>query len=391
MFPQEKIKLDLKMEDNLSDLINTERNIAKLKISGSLSYKNLAYLSKMKDLLFLDISDAYVEDNTIPACAFEGNYFLKQILLPKTLINIGDSAFMGAFKLEQVRFSNNIEKIGTGAFSFSKLIDVYLPEKLTKLEDYTLGCTTLKTIYLPKDLEEIGKGNLPHLDGFIYSFASKPPILTRKEIYFNYLHISYSSEKYYDEDPNWDTLKKKRYVRVPSESIESKNEYHLSIMGIEIDEYDRDFENKLENKGFKKIETEVFSGSFINKECNLFASTNLFGDINYVEIKFKEKYKSWSTLKSEYKRLKELYEKKYGNLMTNLESFEEGYYDGEGLELFALENGKVNYISYWPHIYGKGSIMIILNRDCTISISYLNDAHSYVHEVMTEKSNLNEI
>ena len=97
------------------------------------------------------------------------------------------------------------------------------------------------------------------------------------------------------------------------------------------------------------------------------------------------------TIKVRYRRVKEVYEKKYGNLMTKFESFEEGYYDGECLELFALENGKVNYISYWPHIYGKGSIMIILNRDCTISISYLNDANSYVHELMKEKSNLNEI
>ena len=72
----------------------------------------------------------------ISAGAFYSCNSLKKVTLPSSVIQIGDEAFSQCKSLEQIVFSQNLQKINRSAF---------------------LGCTSLKEITLPKSLKTIGE------------------------------------------------------------------------------------------------------------------------------------------------------------------------------------------------------------------------------------------
>jgi hypothetical protein len=82
---------------------------------------------------------------------------LDELILPSTLIEIGEYAFSSNTNLQSIKFSNGLQKIGKYAFSgCTKLTKLNLPESLLEIGDYAFSrCTALTSIKLPDSLTTI--------------------------------------------------------------------------------------------------------------------------------------------------------------------------------------------------------------------------------------------
>ena len=94
----------------------------------------------------------------IATAAFD-NKPIKSIVLPNTLSEIGEYAFLRADKLKSISIPDSVKFIGMSAFTdCAGLESVKLPTGLKRIEESTFsGCTSLKTVQLPDDLEEISE------------------------------------------------------------------------------------------------------------------------------------------------------------------------------------------------------------------------------------------
>lgn len=87
---------------------------------------------------------------------------IKAITLPENIRVIDDFAFSNSLMLETIDFddNSNLFKIGYCAFSYCnrlKTLDLSKCEKLTKLDEGFLMCSTIETLKLPYSIEEIHK------------------------------------------------------------------------------------------------------------------------------------------------------------------------------------------------------------------------------------------
>ena len=91
---------------------------------------------------------------------FENNTNLKSIVLPDSLISIGNNAFFRCSSLESVTFGSNLETIGRDAFAYCGLLkDVTFPESLIDISYWAFNeCTSLESIVLPSKLTTLSYG-----------------------------------------------------------------------------------------------------------------------------------------------------------------------------------------------------------------------------------------
>ena len=92
--------------------------------------------------------------------AFYNEENLVGIVMPSSLIAIGEEAFSGCTNLKSVSFGENVEEIGGGAFEeCTSLESITIPEKVKEISDYCFSeCTALKSVEFPNNLEVISGG-----------------------------------------------------------------------------------------------------------------------------------------------------------------------------------------------------------------------------------------
>lgn len=93
----------------------------------------------------------------IGTMAFANNAFIKEVILPQSLIEIGIRAFEGS-SLERIVIPAGVKKIGYSAFQYCRqLRSVTLPDQLECIELYTFdGCRKLTKLELPPSLRHVG-------------------------------------------------------------------------------------------------------------------------------------------------------------------------------------------------------------------------------------------
>ena len=84
---------------------------------------------------------------TIANNAFETCYHLTSVIMPDSLIHIGDDAFNFCTSLTSVTMGVNLISIGESAFQYcSRLSNITIPSKVTSIGKYAFsGCTDLKS------------------------------------------------------------------------------------------------------------------------------------------------------------------------------------------------------------------------------------------------------
>ncbi|MGE5628467.1 MAG: leucine-rich repeat domain-containing protein [Solirubrobacterales bacterium] len=92
--------------------------------------------------------------------AFANCRFLSIVNMPETgIINIGQRAFESCYSLQTIKLPSSVKSIGFGAFRFSSLSEVVIPEGINSIEPNVFeGCSSMKTLTLPSGLEDIKAG-----------------------------------------------------------------------------------------------------------------------------------------------------------------------------------------------------------------------------------------
>lgn len=132
-------------------------------------------------------------------------------------------------------------------------------------------------------------------------------------------------------------------------------------------------ESKLNSKGYTTLEKSsdgiFLSGSFAGiDDCNLLvnASPYINGEVYSISVLLPER-QNWFSVKADYDTYKQKLTSKYGVPYQNNEFFLEPYFEGDGYELSAIENGKAFFMSKFNVENGNVSIFIAASR---LYISY---------------------
>ena len=90
--------------------------------------------------------------------AFEGCKSLKSIVIPDSVTEIGDSAFKWCTGLTSVVISSSVKEIGNCAFyGCERLTSIVIPDSVTKIGDRAFeNCTGLTSIVISSSVKEIG-------------------------------------------------------------------------------------------------------------------------------------------------------------------------------------------------------------------------------------------
>lgn len=87
------------------------------------------------------------------------NSKMQRVIIPDSVIRIGDSCFSDCTKLKKVKIPEGVLKLKGTFYGCTSLKEVILPQSLFFLEAYTLArCTSLKEVIIPDKVQLIGVG-----------------------------------------------------------------------------------------------------------------------------------------------------------------------------------------------------------------------------------------
>lgn len=161
------------------------------------------------------------ECNVVEVNSFYNCTNLKSIILPQSIVSIGESAFEGCTGLTEMVIPDSVRTIGNRTFRIcSGLVTVHFPKNLSAIGQGAFqGCTNLQSVSLPEGLETIGSNSFTRctsmrevdlpatlkkigVDAFgwcenlkdVYCRATTPPNFEDYDITFDYVFRNISPE-----------------------------------------------------------------------------------------------------------------------------------------------------------------------------------------------------
>lgn len=131
------------------------------------NYKEIYEISLPETLGGKKVEKYFIDDK-----AFYYEYPLKSVILPETVVSVGNYAFYGCYYVNQIYLPDGITYIGDFAFFDCKNIsELILPEQLVKIGKYAFeSCYGLNTVVLKNNLTIIENNAFPYLqNGFIFN------------------------------------------------------------------------------------------------------------------------------------------------------------------------------------------------------------------------------
>lgn len=134
---------------------------------GEISYGEAAAVSSIAGVFEDDTSFKSFDEfqfftgvSRVPNNMFEAWGQLESIVLPDSIVTIGESAFSNCLSLQQIIIPNGVQNIGDRAFqSCTRLKTITIPQSVESLGSWSFsGCSVLETITLPNGLRGIGWG-----------------------------------------------------------------------------------------------------------------------------------------------------------------------------------------------------------------------------------------
>ena len=96
---------------------------------------------------------------SIVSSAFYNRYNVTSIILPESIVSIGERTFEGCSSLTSINIPKGVTSIGRKAFyDCANLTSIIIPDGVTSIEDHTfLGCKKLTSVSLPENITSIGE------------------------------------------------------------------------------------------------------------------------------------------------------------------------------------------------------------------------------------------
>lgn len=180
-----------------------------------------------------------------------------------------------------------------------------------------------------------------------------------------------------------------------AQEVDSIANYHMEFKGVPIDGTLSSFIQKLQSKGFKKLQDDIdddikiMEGNFAGEQSTLYILASPKSKTVWKVLVQYPKENSWSSLKYKYKDIKNLYIKKYGEPKDHFEFFSKPYYEGDGYELQALKNDKCTYATYFK--LKEGYISVAISSPGCIEISYEDSLNNALKNKEKDSDILNDI
>ncbi len=175
---QSEVNVNVTDAGTLGTLLGEKKNeVTKLTVAGKINGDDVAVLRDMTNaaLKDIDLKDAVIvaggsafykdqngvewntEDNKVPGHMFD-QCILNSIVLPETVLEIGESAFNGCTNLTSVIFGSQLKKIGNNAFyNCEGLTDIYLPDYMEEIGENTFAnCKNIANVHFSLNLKNIG-------------------------------------------------------------------------------------------------------------------------------------------------------------------------------------------------------------------------------------------
>lgn len=161
-------------------------SISKLTVTGNLNSADIAQMkTNMTLLMELDLSGATLAGNALPANAFQGKTILTSVILPASVVSIGDYAFSSCTNLSgTVPLPAALTSIGNSAFwNCSSLTgDLTIPNTVNSIGSYAFsGCSGLNgNLTLPNNITTVPIGAFAGCNG-LKSILTIPQSVTSIE------------------------------------------------------------------------------------------------------------------------------------------------------------------------------------------------------------------
>lgn len=161
---------------------------------------------------------------------------------------------------------------------------------------------------------------------------------------------------------------------------------HLKFKGIPIDGTLKEFTSKLKAKGFEKT-TEgnnyiAFQGSFAGyNDCSIIVySLDKIDLVHTVAVMFPD-YDSWSLLEGNYKNIKSMLTKKYGNPVMCEEGFHRDNIRDDNSKMYEFKMNRCDYSSTF--VTDSGMIILKLCHEfnkCYVLLGYADGINNVLKE-----------
>ena len=130
------------------------RSLRRIIIPSTVTRIGWGAFSKCEKLETIQLNEGLLE---IGPHAFFGSTSLKDMAIPSTVRTIGRLAFFNISKLSCINLPDGVESIGEQAFSFTKLLNCWMPPLLTTIPKGLFGnCYSLFSVELPGNTTQIG-------------------------------------------------------------------------------------------------------------------------------------------------------------------------------------------------------------------------------------------
>lgn len=129
--------------------------VTRISVSGPLNNDDITWLNAQK-FGAIDLADAMIA--ALPPMAFQNNWHIRYIRLPRTLRHIGKQSFNGCHNLYRVDMNQGLRSIGFQAFlNVDNLRSITLPESIDTIASYAFErCEMLQALRIPAKTRHIG-------------------------------------------------------------------------------------------------------------------------------------------------------------------------------------------------------------------------------------------
>lgn len=158
---------------------------------------------------------------------------------------------------------------------------------------------------------------------------------------------------------------------------------HLKFKQTEIKGQSDQFLADLKDKGFSPSASTSaeLSGLFAGQEVTVTTDKTCISATVYQVCARMKSRTNWKAVEADYDLFKKNLIKKYGSPSITKEKFSEPYRKGDGYEIKAASNGKVEYFSCWVLPQGEITIQIVSGgKDLALLIRYADAQGSRLHE-----------